>query len=291
MLTQIAPAKINLFLHVTGRRADGYHLLDSLVVFASIADRLTVATNDELTLEVFGPTAEMAGPPDENLVLRAAKVLRNVTGTRAGARMSLEKQIPAGAGLGGGSSDAATALRLLNAYWRCGLDDDQLSAIGLELGADIPVCLRRRPTRMRGIGEELEDIGEFPDVPVVLIHPGGQLATKDVFARLNHRFGKADSPAPKRIRDLDTLVTWLAKTRNDLEAPAIELRPDIAAAIDAIRSQKDCIMARMSGSGAASFGLFLSPSAAQHASERLQEYHPNWWIRHGFITTLNSPKS
>jgi len=291
--TRSAPAKINLCLHVTGRRADGYHLLHSLVVFATIADRVSVIDDDDLSLTVNGPMAALAGPLDDNLVLRAARALQQTTGTRRGARLVLDKQLPAGAGLGGGSSDAAAALILLNQIWDCGLERDQISAIGLKLGADLPVCLAGQPAWLSGIGEHIDPIGFFPSMPIVLIHPGGNLSTKDVFTRLNGHFGPKAPDLPPELDGLDGLdglCGWLDDTRNDLQAPAMALRPDISDPINALGNQDNCLIARMSGSGASSFGLFRDDASARHACHELQTHYPGWWIRHGLITGVDLPK-
>ena len=278
-----AQAKINLFLHVTGRRANGYHELDSLVAFADIADELTVSAHPALQLEVSGRFAKAAGPDADNLVLRAALALQRAAGITTGAALHLTKNIPAGAGLGGGSADAAAALKLLNRCWTLGLADSALAEIGLKLGADIPVCLAGRPMRMMGIGEVLEPVPGLAPLHAVLAHPGNGLSTPAVFDALA---GRWSGKAPEFDADLtnsERLLALLAATQNDLEAPAIALLPEIGVILSALRSKPKCLLARMSGSGSACFGLFPTGDAAALAANQLAISHPGWWIAAGQI--------
>ena len=281
-LADFAPAKVNLTLHVLGRRADGYHEIESLVVFADVGDRLTLAPGAALSLRVTGPTAAAAGEGGDNLVLKAARALaERVEGLRLG-RFSLEKQLPVAAGLGGGSSDAAAALRLIAQENSLPLDDTRLSGAARATGADVPVCLAARARMMRGIGEILGQPLALPPLPAVLVNPGVAVPTRDVFAAL----AAPPLAAPPRAdaviagaADFGAVVAALQSRRNDLEAPALRIEPVIGEVLAALRAAKDCALARMSGSGATCFGLFASGAAAQSAAAALQAAHPAWWVR------------
>jgi len=279
-LAEFAPAKVNLTLHVLGRRADGYHEIESLVVFADCGDRLTLAAGGPLELAVRGPTAAAAGESDGNLVLKAARALaERVPGLRLG-RFELDKQLPVAAGLGGGSSDAAAALRLLARANALPLNDERLYAAAAATGADVPVCLDPRPRMMRGVGEILSAPMVLPKLPAVLVNPGVAVATGDVFAAL----AAPALPAPVKPESFvppgaraASLLSALEVRRNDLEAPAIALQPVIADVLAALRAFPTCRLARMSGSGATCFGVFATPDAAQDAARDLKNAHSDWW--------------
>jgi 4-diphosphocytidyl-2-C-methyl-D-erythritol kinase len=281
-LADVAPAKVNLTLHVLGRRADGYHEIESLVAFADIGDRLTFVPGDTLALDVTGPTAAAAGEGADNLVLKAARALaERVDGLRLG-RFSLDKQLPVAAGLGGGSSDAAAALRLLARVNDLSLDDERVRAAARVTGADVPVCLDPKARMMRGIGEVLSDPFALPELPGVLVNPGVAVPTKDVFAAL----AAPPLTAPAHAEDfftIDTdaaaLVSILAARRNDLEIPAIKLQAVIADVLEALQASPHCLLARMSGSGATCFALFGSAGAAQVAARKLKAAQPGWWVQ------------
>ena len=277
MIEAFAPAKINLTLHVTGQRADGYHLLASLVVFVDVGDRLSFEPSPELTLDVTGPRAAGVPTDSRNLVVRAARLLD----PDAGARITLEKVLPAAAGIGGGSSDAAAALRGLTELWRKRLPNNPQY-----LGADIPVCLRARPTRMQAIGEDLSDIPELPEAWMVLTNPGVELATPVVFNRLTN---KAQSPmgSVPSFSSLSAFADWLSGTRNDLQRPAIEIAPVVGEAIELIAAQDACLISRMSGSGATCWGLFADKKAADNAAAAIQNLHPDWWTVATKITPVS----
>ncbi|MEA2870542.1 MAG: 4-diphosphocytidyl-2-C-methyl-D-erythritol kinase [Hyphomicrobiales bacterium] len=281
-LTEFAPAKINLTLHVLGRRADGYHEIESLVAFADIGDRLTFVPGDTLELEVGGPSAEAAGEGEDNLVLKAARALaEGVDGLRTG-RFVLDKQLPVAAGLGGGSSDAAAALRLLARHNNLPLNDPRLHAAARATGADVPVCLDPKARMMRGIGEILSGPIALPELPAVLVNPGVAVPTKDVFAALAAPALTAAAQRDDFIAinaDAASLISVLAARRNDLEIPAIKLQPIVADVLRALQATPGCLLARMSGSGATCFALFGSVAAAQDVAQRMQARHPDWWVR------------
>jgi 4-diphosphocytidyl-2-C-methyl-D-erythritol kinase len=266
---ELAPAKVNLALHVTGRRPDGYHLLDSLVVFPEIGDRLAAEPAPRLSLEIDGPFAAGLGDGEDNLVIRAARLL----GDGRGATLRLHKALPVASGIGGGSADAAAALRLLARLWDLALPP---AGAALALGADVPVCLRSRSGRMRGIGEAFEPL-ELPSFAVLLVNPGIPVSTGGVFARLASRENPPLSPPP-RFADAGAFVAWLAMQRNDLESPARALAPAIDAVLAALAAQPGCALARMSGSGATCFGLFEREAEAAAAAAALARERPDWWI-------------
>ncbi|WP_342360501.1 4-(cytidine 5'-diphospho)-2-C-methyl-D-erythritol kinase [Terrarubrum flagellatum] len=280
MLHERAPAKINLSLRVVGRRADGYHLLDSLVVFASdVFDELSLTPGEGLSLAVEGPLATDAGDPSGNLVLKAARALmERCEGIKVGA-FRLAKRLPVAAGLGGGSADAAAALRLLARLNDIALDHPDLFEAARATGADVPVCLQSRARMMRGIGDELGPILPPPNIRALLVNPRVACPTASVFRELN----LAPGDLRKRADDAsaganENLLDWLAARPNDLEAPAIRLAPVIADVLETLRALDGCALARMSGSGATCFGLFDARDVAEQAASALRGARPDWWI-------------
>ncbi|TDH64602.1 4-(cytidine 5'-diphospho)-2-C-methyl-D-erythritol kinase [Dankookia rubra] len=273
MLREAAPAKVNLYLHVTGRRADGYHLLDSLAVFGPAADGLALAPADDLSLTLEGPFGAALDAELDNLVLRAARALAEAAGMPARAALRLDKRLPVASGIGGGSADAAAALRGLGRLWGLGLGEARLAAIAAPLGADIPVCVASRPARMQGVGEVLSAAPAIPGCGLLLVNPGVALATPAVFKA---RAGGFTPPAalPAAWPDAAAMAACLASLRNDLEAPAIALCPMVAEVLAALRALPGCLLARMSGSGATCFGLFADAAAARAAAMRLPG---EWW--------------
>jgi 4-diphosphocytidyl-2-C-methyl-D-erythritol kinase len=276
-----APAKINLYLHVLGRRADGYHLLDSLIAFADIGDALNAAPADALTLTIGGPEAvAIAGLGDDNLVLRAARLLSAHAGIHKGAALYLDKRLPAAGGIGGGSSDAAAALRALSHLWGGPLDDDGLMALALELGADVPACLAARPVWVGGIGEQIEPAASLPSAGIVLANPRRPLPTADVFRRRSGPFS-----APGRFArvpaDAAGLAAVLAERRNDLTEAAVGLAPEIAVVLDRLAVLPGALLSRMSGSGATCFALFADRATALIAGQALAAAEPEWWTAAG----------
>jgi 4-diphosphocytidyl-2-C-methyl-D-erythritol kinase len=280
-LVASAPAKVNLTLRVIGRRADGYHDIESVVAFADLCDRLSLTPTDKLTLAVVGPGAGRTGTDVENLVLKAARALAaRVAGIKLGA-FRLEKNIPVAAGLGGGSADAAAALRLLAEANSLAADDSRLVEAAGATGADVPVCLDLRPRLMRGIGDILSAALPLPRLSAVLANPGVALPTKLVFSRWMPSVDPAqpvDSAALTRMQNEEQLLDWLAGQPNDLEAPAIALAPAIADVLAALRVLPGCRLARMSGSGATCFALFSSAADSASAAKTLRAKFPQWWI-------------
>ena len=277
-----APAKVNLTLRVLGRRADGYHELESLVAFAEVGDRLSFVPGGELALTVRGPNAAQAGEGADNLVLKAAQAFAaRVAGIGLGA-FDLDKRLPVAAGLGGGSADAAAALRLLARANNIPGDDGRLYDAARVTGADVPVCLDPRPRLMRGIGEILSAPLKLPALPVVLANPGVALPTKSVFAgwrRMEPQALMLDVASLAKITSRDEYLQLLATQTNDLENAAIDVEPVIAEVLVALRALTGCRLARMSGSGATCFALFSSAAAAIEAAKALSGKYPQWWVR------------
>lgn len=280
-----ARAKINLALHVVNRRPDGYHNVSSLVVFADLADRLAVYPEEPgmIGLTVDGPFADhmrATTPPDDNLVFTVARGMAEAfdTGIQSGLGLNLEKHLPIASGLGGGSADAAAALRLVNRVWHLGIPLDELAKIGLSLGADIPICLSSRPAIMRGRGEDITPIKGLPPLSIVLVNPGIGAATREVFRQLPPAEREPLPVLPDHIGGAMELVFWLRKTRNDLFQPAVAVVPQIEMALRALAHDQDCVFARMSGSGSTVFGIFMSNEAAERAAARLRTAEPRWWI-------------
>ena len=268
MARTFAPAKINLTLHVTGQRGDGYHLLDSLVAFADVGDRVSVMPAEERVLEVTGPMAEGVPTDARNLVMQAAALYDLPV------KAVLHKVLPAAGGLGGGSSDAAaTFLAMADLTGQHVLPEG-----ATDLGADVRVCLMRQAARMRGIGEDVTPIEGMPELFAVLANPGVAAPTAEVFAALTD---KTNAPMPKRLprwRAGWTLIDWLASQRNDLEAAAITVAPEIAGVLKALSDLPEARLVRMSGSGATCFALFEDRVEAEAAAQELTEAQPGWWV-------------
>jgi 4-diphosphocytidyl-2-C-methyl-D-erythritol kinase len=274
-LSDLAPAKINLTLRIVGRRADGYHELESLVAFADCGDRLTLTPGSETSLDVIGPFAGACGSGPDNLVLKAAAKLSEYVPGLIGGQFRLEKLLPVAAGIGGGSSDAAAALRLLARANGLALDDHRLAQAAIAVGADVPVCLDPRARIMRGIGEILTDPLDLPRLPAVLVNPGVATATRDVFARFAAmpQHGGALSDPPRA-----DIIEFLRAQGNDLTPAALACAPAIGEVLDTLGALPQVELARMSGSGATCFALFATGEAARAAAERVREAHPEWWV-------------
>lgn len=271
MLSGFAPAKVNLFLHVTGKRADGYHLLDSLAVFPAVGDTIRLEPGEHLSLRIGGRFGATLSAEPDNLVLRAARLLAEHAGIAPSGQLHLEKNLPVASGIGGGSADAAAALVLLARQWNFA---PPLLEIALKLGADVPVCLASRPMRMAGIGEILTPAPRLPAFGMLLVNPGIPVATAAVFRARSQAFS-APAALPAAWPDAAAMAAWLSAQKNDLEAPAIALAPGIAAVLAQLRALPGLLLARMSGSGATCFALFATPAAAAEAAACLKQ--PDWW--------------
>jgi 4-diphosphocytidyl-2-C-methyl-D-erythritol kinase len=281
-----ARAKVNLSLRVTGRRPDGYHELDGLTAFAEAGDLVTVQDAEDLSLEIVGPYAGSLSavtvpdePATENLVLRAARALAQATGRTPRARIVLDKQLPVAGGLGGGSADAAAALHALCQLWGVEPTPARLAEIGLQLGADVPVCLHGYAAFVSGIGERLGPAPHLPEAYLLLANPGVELSTGAVFKALD---GQTSGPAARwdaPPRDAGALAQHLARDGNDLEGPARRICPEIDAVLSALAGRPGCLIARMSGSGASCYGLFADAASAEAAAAQLAADQPRWWLR------------
>ena len=287
-LAEAAPAKINLALHVTGRRGDGYHLIESLAVFTRFGDRLQVSAAEEDGLTVSGRYAAGVPVDGRNLIAMARDALRKAAGSRNAfpVAIALEKNLPVASGIGGGSSDAAATLRLLARIWGLDIDAAELAEIALSLGADVPMCLAAQPLMARGIGENVEPLPAVPSLGLVLVNPGVPVSTPQVFSALRRRENEPLPALPARI-DFHSLRNWLEATRNDLEAPAREIQPAVADALRALK-RADAGFARMSGSGATCFGLYETGNVAKRAAAAIRARHPDWFVAATRTTTAET---
>ena len=281
-LTAFAAAKVNLYLHVAAPTPDGFHPIASLMAFADVGDTVSGAPAPELGLHIDGPFGEGLSAGPDNLVLRAgAALLARAGRPDAGARLVLTKALPIAAGLGGGSSDAGAALRLLNAMHGLGFDDLALESVAAEIGADGAACLRARMLVAEGRGELLSPAPPIPSLPAVLVNPGVPSPTGAVYRSYDASGapGAADRPEPPPLRTPRAAAEWLARCRNDLEAPALQMEPRIGEALEALRAEPEALLVRMSGSGATSFALTANRSDAEALAARLADAHPTWWVR------------
>ncbi|MBX2831849.1 MAG: 4-(cytidine 5'-diphospho)-2-C-methyl-D-erythritol kinase [Rhodospirillales bacterium] len=279
-----APAKINLFLHVTGKRDDGYHLLESLVCFTSVGDVLTGELREDgvITLNITGPMGKALTHEDtnDNLVMQAARMLQNETGTDLGADLTLDKRLPVASGIGGGSADAAAAIRLLCDMWKLDLDHQALSRIALSLGADVPVCLHGQTCLMSGIGDELTDLADLPPIPMLLINPGKAVSTPEIFkAREDEAFSQSGLwDTRQQFNSGAALADALSECGNDLTLSATSILPEICDVLNALAREEGCLLARMSGSGATCFGIYDTSEQAEQAANAIAQSYPDWWI-------------
>jgi len=285
-------AKVNLTLRVVGRRTDGFHDLESVVAFADCADRLTLTPGSELTLQMSGPLAQACGETSDNLVLKATRLLAERVPDLKSGTFVLEKVLPVAAGIGGGSADAAAALRLLAKLNGLSLDDERLLEVALATGADVPVCLASRACDMTGVGETLTPLS-LPILPCVMINPGVPVPTKDVFKALGLRNGELLVGATDIFRGTDwpeagaSVEDWvevLAASTNDLEAPATRIQPVIGEVISALNATNGAWLARMSGSGATCFAIYENTADAGRAAEKIRRDHPTWWVHAGTLS-------
>ena len=293
-LNVFAPAKINLYLHVTGRRDDGYHMLDSLVGFADIGDQITITESDELSLSMNGPFARAftaqekdTSRDSQNLIIRAVWALCDQVKITPNFHITLTKNLPLGGGIGGGSSNAAAVIWALMKWWNIKPAPAYLPDILLKLGADVPVCYNCTSTRMEGIGEILSDPPTgIPELPILLVNPGRPSNTENIFKNFDPSQFKERIELPDHFNGVDDFITFLETTENSLKDPALAATPDIANALAAISEQENTLFSRMSGSGSTCFGVFGNLEDAQNAAENIMRKYPKWWVRAG---TLNTP--
>lgn len=275
-LSRATRAKINLTLRITGRRTDGYHFLESVVAFADVGDYLTAASSDTLSLAITGPFSKGLGAGD-NLVIKAAKALQEITGTRSGVHLTLNKRLPVASGIGGGSGDAAAALQLLDELWQLNLGKNRLAEIALTLGADIPVCLENRACIMRGVGENLSPV-TLPEWGILLVNPGSRVDTKKVFSLYAEEVSICEHEMKDSVLKTMPNIDFLKQNFNVLEPFAIRLEPVISTLLQAIAVTDNCLLSRMSGSGATCFGLYPDKADAVRAMERISNLFPSFWI-------------
>ena len=282
----VAPAKINLFLHITGKRDDGYHVLESLFAYTKRGDLLRFRSSDDFSFSVSGIGADKLSKEcaaSENLVSQAARRLAEQTGVPCKGSLELEKNLPVASGLGGGSSDAAAALVGLNHLWQCGLSEAELREIALSIGADVPACLAAEPQMVRGIGEKLHSVSLGWSAGIVIVNPGQQVSTPEVFSAFKQfrdtrglpPFDVALSSPREVISNLSMLDVM---TSNSLQDPAIQLCPKIMEVERYLRLNSQYELLRMSGSGASVFALYHDKTAAEAVAMRVREHAPNWWV-------------
>ncbi|MEM1040654.1 MAG: 4-(cytidine 5'-diphospho)-2-C-methyl-D-erythritol kinase [Pseudomonadota bacterium] len=282
---RLAPAKINLALHVTGQRGDGYHLLDTLVAFADFGDRLDVMLSDAPKASLSGAFASGLTMDADNLVCRAEALWREAMRRNVGGQglppvhIHLTKNLPIASGIGGGSADAAAALLALQEMFGHPLPSDGLHALALALGADVPMCLASSSLRATGIGDVFEPV-DLPSLPIVLVNPGVAVSTPTVFSNLEHKTHTPLSHMPVDSHN-DDWLEWMSEQRNDLQLPAVRSAPVIAKCLAALETARGCLLARMSGSGATCFGVFADDESAQFAASVLSTSHSGWWVRAG----------
>lgn len=283
MREALAPAKVNLFLHVGAPAADGFHPICSLMVFADVGDRVSLGAGDAFGLTLRGPFAAGLGADGDNLVLRAARAfVAEARRPVEAAAFVLEKNLPVASGLGGGSSDAGAALRLLRDELGGGMDEARLEAVAASLGADGAACLWGRPVLAQGRGERLSPAPGMPPLDAVLVNPGVAVSTPDVYRRLDAAgaFGDvAPPPMPDAFEDVQELAAWLATQRNDLEAPAVAAAPEVGAVLATLRDEPEALLARVSGSGGTCFALCADDIEAETLAERIESMVPTWWVQ------------
>ena len=272
-----APAKVNLYLHVTGKREDGYHFLDSLFVFAQDGDLITVQESDSLKLDIQGPYAKALPIKDDNIIIKAVRLLAAVYGKEPSVAIRLEKNLPVASGIGGGSADAAATLKALLRLWDLKIPLDQLQEIALRLGADVPSCLSAKAVQVSGIGEKLTPAPLLPKLFLLLINPNRPVSTPQVFKIRKPTFS---SPAPftQKMTGFDEFIEALSKRHNDLSEAACQIEPSVAEVLQALEQNRLCRLARMSGSGGTCFGIFPNAEEASLCQEEIRKNHSEWWF-------------
>lgn len=276
MLKLFAPAKINLHLHVTGKREDGYHLLDSLVAFTDAGDYLSFEPAPNYQLDITGPFARTLD--GENLVTKAANIMARYLGREPKIHITLEKNLPLGAGIGGGSADAAACLQGLNEFWSANLKEADLLTLAAQIGADIPACIKSQAIVMRGIGEIIEPAPTLPSLSAVLIWPDCFASTPAVYKDLRMGIYSRNFKFHENYESTVNLISDLVRTSNDLQETSVKLFPPIGSAIDAL-NKSGSLFSRMSGSGSTVFGIFKNEDAAQNAAGSMAKKRPDWWVR------------
>jgi len=288
-LSRIARPKVNLCLHITGKRSDGYHLLESLVCFPQGGDLLEVSAADTLSLACRGPFAAGLSVKNDNLVLRAAQLLKDVAQVGNGAHIKLQKNLPIASGIGGGSSDAAACLLLLIDLWNVDIAPEKLHEIALMLGADVPACLTEAPLLMRGVGGDIERLLHFPKLHILLVNPCIEVSTPAVFKGAFWSENNCIEFSDFGTADTDIVMDMLHTCRNDLQKSAEILVPEVSAVLATIKAQENCLLARMSGSGATCFGLFKTEEAAAVAKEQIADRYPDWWLTASIVEEVGGP--
>ena len=268
-----APAKINLFLHVTGKRSNGYHELQSLIAFANIGDEITISPADTYSLTLKGDAQDLDNDGN-NIITKAAEKMGQAFSRELNFTITLQKNIPMGAGLGGGSSDAAATIKAILKFWNVKLPELELNDILLSLGADVPACYVGQPSMMEGIGEIITPLSRFTQTPAILVYPNVHCTTEDVFKSFSAPFTNKTS-----LPDTSNLHGFITQQKNDLTDTALTLFPEINDALEVIEQQDGCKFSRMSGSGSTCFGLFNTAEESEKAAKKIQKEKPDWWVR------------
>lgn len=278
LISRVAPAKINLFLHVIGRRCDGFHLLDSLIVFADYGDYLEISQSEEIELAVHGPFSRDLPNNENNLVFRAAHLLVEAFDIKAGVTIRLKKNLPVASGIGGGSADAAACLTLLRDFWNINCDDEAITRIASRLGSDVPACLAGSAIRMENVGNSVQTVSGVPRFWAILVNPGVKLLTSEVFGNFGRDY-KEETSISSYHYSFSNFIDYLSSLNNDLEHVACALQPSIRDVLESLTRLEGCVLARMSGSGATCFGIFSDLNAAKTGVELLSGQNRNWWIK------------
>jgi len=277
-ITIFAPAKINLYLHITAKRNDDYHLIESLVVFADYGDQITVTPSKKLRLKINGQFADYIKPDNNNLVIKAALLLAKASGIEPTGNITLTKNLPVSSGIGGGSADAAATLRALTELWDIQISTDSLSSLAEELGADVPICLKGVTSIVTGIGEKITPVPKLPNFWLVLVNPNVLVSTAEVFSAFRGKF-LITQPFNTQQKSIDKLVNSLSQYKNNLTPASVSIAPVIKDVLEALRSTENQLLSRVSGSGATCFSLFKTKSHADAAAKELALKYPNWWIK------------
>jgi len=281
-LSIMAPAKINLCLHIVGRRRNNYHLISSLVVFLSVFDTISVVKSRILKLNVNGPFAKYLGSKQNNSVMKAAQGLQKFCNLQVGAEITLTKNLPISAGIGGGSADSAATIKLLSRLWKIKVGKGALMELGQSLGADVPVCLVGKPSFVEGVGEEIKMIQSFPNIWILLVNPHKPILTKTIFNNFRKRYSKK-LPTENKSFSLNKLISFLKKSDNDLTSLAVHYSPEIKTILNDLSLIEGCLLSRMSGSGATCFGIFSEKESAIKAKKAFLKLNPNYWINYGRV--------
>ena len=277
-ISVFAPAKINLYLHLTAKRDDNYHLIESLIVFANYGDKITVTPAEKFRLQINGQFAPYIKPNNDNLVIKAAMLLAKASGIKATGNITLTKNLPIASGIGGGSADAAAALLALRKLWDIPISNEDMSNLAIKLGADVPICLQGTASIVTGVGEKISPAPILPKFWLVLVNPNLLVSTAEVFAAYQDKFS-IPQPINTQPKNLEELISLLSNRGNDLTGASISIAPVIKEIIEALEATQNTVLSRLSGSGATCFAIFKTKFDAEAAAKKLTHKYPQWWVR------------